>query len=164
MFTTWNRRLRYRLCLIAPYVSLMPVSRPQWGWTWVCCTFNSSSDLTYSMEQSRSWEANRFSASQEILDILWNPKAQYLIHKWSTPVPILSHSVPSIPLHPTSWILILILSSHLRLGLPSGLFPSGFPTKTLYTPLFSPIRATCSAHLILLDFYTRTILARSRDQ
>jgi hypothetical protein len=26
-----------------------------------------------------------------------------------------------------------MLSSHLCLGLPSGLFPSGFPTKTLYT-------------------------------
>ena len=41
--------------------------------------------------------------------------------------------------HPTSWKSILILSTHLRLGLPSGLFPSGFPTKTLYTPLSSPI-------------------------
>ena len=37
--------------------------------------------------------------------------------------------------HPTSWRSVLILSTHLRLGLPSGLFPSGFPTKTLYTPL-----------------------------
>ena len=45
------------------------------------------------------------------------------------------------PPHPTSWRSILILSSHLDLGLPGGLFPSGFPTKTLYTPL-SPICAT----------------------
>ena len=47
---------------------------------------------------------------------------------------------------------LVILSSHLPLGLPSGLFPSGFPTKTLYTPLLSPIHATCPAHLIPLYF------------
>jgi len=34
-------------------------------------------------------------------------------------------------------------STHLRLGLLSGLFLSGFPTKILYVPLCSPIRATC---------------------
>jgi hypothetical protein len=43
----------------------------------------------------------------------------------------------------------LILSSHLRLGLPSGLFPSGFATDILYRFLSSPIRATCTSHLIL---------------
>ena len=74
----------------------------------------------------------------------------HLSLSWASPI-------QSIYPHPTSWRSIIILSTHLRLGLPSGLFPSGFPTKTLYTPLTSPIRATCPAHLILLDFITRTI-------
>ena len=47
--------------------------------------------------------------------------------------------------HSTSWISTLILSSHLRLGLPSGLFPSGFPTKTLYTPRLSPHKCYMSS-------------------
>jgi hypothetical protein len=45
--------------------------------------------LTYSMEQS-PWEAKRFSASQEIPHILWNPKVHYRIHKCRPPVHILS--------------------------------------------------------------------------
>ena len=47
-------------------------------------------------------------------------------------------SIQSIPVHPTSWRSILILCSHLRLGFPNDLFPPGFPTRTLYKPLFSP--------------------------
>jgi hypothetical protein len=43
-----------------------------------------------------------------------------------------------------------ILSSHL-LSAAHGLFPLGFPTKTLYTCVFSPTHATCSTHLTSLD-------------
>jgi hypothetical protein len=57
--------------------------------------------------------------------------------------------------HPTSWSCILIISSHLRLGLPSGLFPSGSPI-TLYTPHRFSIRATYPAHLIPFYCITRT--------
>jgi len=52
---------------------------------------------------------------------------RHLSLSWARPI-------QSIYPHPTSWRSILILSTRLRLGLPSGLLPYGFPTKTLYTP------------------------------
>ena len=90
-----------------------------------------------------------FYGTRRFVTALTSPRHPSL--SWASPI-------QSIYPHPTSWRSILILSTLLRLGLPSGLFPTGFHTKTLYAPLSSPIRATCPAHLSLLDFITRTIL------
>jgi len=95
-----------------------------------------------------------FQPVKKIPHISWNLK----VHRCPPPIPILSQLNP---VHtPTSHFLkiILILSSHLCLGLPSRLFASGFPTKTLYIPVLSPIHTTCPTHLILLDFITQTVL------
>ena len=113
-------------------------------------------NLTYFTQQSPSSEANRFSASQKIPRILWNPKVHYRIHNSPPPVPILSQIDPAHVPHPASR-----RSSHLRLGLPSGLLPSGFPTKTLYAPLLFLMRATYPVHFIVLDLIIKIIFGEA---
>ena len=67
---------------------------------------------------------------------------RHLSLSWASPI-------QSIYSHPTSWRSILILSTHLCLGLPSGLLPSGFPNKTL------------STHLIILKRQVKSILLQT---
>jgi hypothetical protein len=119
--------------------------------------------LTHSTEQSTSWEADRFAPSQEIPSILWNPKFHYRIYKCPPPVPIPRQINSLHVLDPTSWRSILILSSHLRLGPPNGLFPLVLPTKTLYAPPLSPRCVTCPSYLILLDLITRVMFDECRS-
>ena len=110
------------------------------------------------MLQSPSREANWFAASQEITRLLWKLTVHYHAHRRPSLVPILDQTNP-VPT-PTSQLLEIhpniIHTSTPRSHQWSLL--SGFPTKTLHVPLSSPIRTTCPAHLILLDFITRKIL------
>ena len=50
--------------------------------------------LTYLIEESPSLEANRFSANQEILRILGNPKFHYCLYQCPPPVPSLNQISP----------------------------------------------------------------------
>jgi hypothetical protein len=72
-----------------------------------------------SMELSSTREATSCEATRKFPSILWDPKVQYRIDKSSPPVLILSQTNP-------------VHTTHLRLGLLSGLFPSGFSTSNLY--------------------------------
>ena len=110
------------------------------------------------MVQSPSWEANRFAASQEIPRISRNPKVHYRTHKRPPPISILG---PPNPVHiPTSYLLEIHPNIiHPSTPRPPQWSPSlRFPHQDPVHPLSSPIRATCPAHLILLDFIIRTIL------
>jgi hypothetical protein len=111
------------------------------------------------MELSTTRETTSCEAIGEFPSILWNPKAHHQIHKSSPLVPILSQANPvnTTPSY-LSPRFVLILSTHLRLGLPSGQFPSGFPTNNLYAFLFSLIRATFPVHLIVVDLIILIIL------
>ena len=110
------------------------------------------------MVQSPSWEANWFAASQEIPRISLNPKVLYRTHKRPPPVSILGQ--PN-PVHIPTSHLLEIRPNIIHLSTPRSLHWSlslRFAHQDPIHPLSSPIRATCPAHLILLDFITRTVL------
>jgi len=115
--------------------------------------------LTYYVEQSPFWEANRFLARQEIPRILWNPKFHYRTHNCTPSVSIL------IQINLVHAPLFYLLKIHFNIILPSApessklSFSLRFPHQnSLYASPLPPIRATCPARFILLDLIIRTKL------
>ena len=106
--------------------------------------------LTYSMQHSPSWEANRFSASQEIPHILWNPKVHYCIHECP---PILNQ------LDPVHTATPHFLKIHLNIILPSTRgFPKWFLSFSF--PHQNPVYASPLSHtryncIILLNILSQ---------
>jgi hypothetical protein len=100
-------------------------------------SFHFCAFVIFSMEQRPSLEANRFSASQEISRISWNPKLHYHVHKCPPTVPILSQ------INPIHAQISHFLKIHLNITIPlkpgssKYFFPTYFPTKTLKAPLLS---------------------------
>ena len=109
------------------------------------------------MEQRPSWEANRSSASQEIPCILRKSTIHHRIHNSSPPDPILSQRHLVRAHHITSPKLILILSSHPRHCLSSGLLPSDFSHLNAECTSAFPHTSYMPAHLSLLKFITLAV-------
>ena len=110
------------------------------------------------MVHSTSWEAKRFSASQEIPLILWNPKVHYRLYKCPPPVPIVSQI---IQLHAT---ISHFLKIHLNNILPSTTGSSNW-SLTLRHLHENPVYTSSLLHTCykprpphFLDFITRTVL------
>jgi hypothetical protein len=100
-----------------------------WGWVQIMKLLIAETILT-------TWRRNPRSSSQHSQQPATGPY----------PEPVESNPPPK-----SISVRSILIPSHLRLGLPSSLFPLGFSAKTLYNFLPSPMRATRPAQLISLD-------------
>jgi hypothetical protein len=88
---------------------------------------------TNSKEMS-PWEADRLSSTQEFSNILLHQEFHCLFTRPPS-AGLYPEPHESNPSHHISLKYILILSSHLRLGIPSDLFPSDVHMETLHDPV-----------------------------
>ena len=110
--------------------------------------------LSNCMEHSPSWSQSRNSL------YLMEPEGSLPHSQKPTTVPLLSRINPVHASHLISWSSILILSSHIRLGLLSSVVSSCFPAETLYVR-HSLFHRTChiphQSHSSWLDHLNDTI-------
>jgi hypothetical protein len=102
------------------------------------------------MKLSPSWPTASWAETQELSNILWNPKVYYRVQNSPPLVPILwqinpvhttlSYLSRSILILPPTYVLVLLVVSF------------------LLEFLFSPICATCPAHLVILNLIILIIL------
>jgi hypothetical protein len=104
------------------------------------------------MEESASWEADSFSASQEIPNNLWNPKVHYRLDNSLPPAPILTQ-INKVHVFPSDFCRI-----RFNITVPPtarfsewSLFHS-FSNKTLYLCTSPPPHVLHTQH-ILSFFY-----------
>jgi hypothetical protein len=109
-----------------------------------------------SMEHSPFFRIWLYTSQSIIPRLLWTPKVYYRIH--NSPLTALNQCQinPVHTLHPSSLTSIYILSSHLRLGLPSCIFLSGYVLFWI-----SSMRATYTAQHILLDLIVLIIFSKT---